>query len=161
MNKKFEFPNEISKTVGQISLHFQRLEYVVFEFVAWLLGDTNEVRKEISNYNFQRLIVLMDLLIRKELSRIDSLKEDYKKVYEIVKKVQMLRNKTIHSNFIVTYRDNSFTIQYNIKEVAKKGIKSIKKIKINELISLIELTKLAIENLSNFSFRFRAISSAK
>lgn len=158
IDNNFEFPDEISKNVGQISLHFQRLEYVVFEFVVWLLGHNPKVKKEISSYNFNRLVALMDLLIIKELSKNASLEEDYKTVYGKIKNVQKLRNKTIHSSFIITYRDRSSTVQYNIRDVVTKGVKSIKKIKIDDLVTLKELTKTAITMLSDFYCHLRAIN---
>ena len=160
----FEYPDELSKNVGKISLHFQRLQYVIFEFVSWLLGDTNTARKEICSYSFDRLVKLMDLLVTKELSIIASVKDEYEKVYNTLKAVQSRRNKTIHSNFIITYNEKTFTVRYNIKDVFHKGkidLKSIKKIDINELESLKELTKKAVSDLSDFYSKFRALSSLR
>lgn len=159
MKNNFEFPEELSKNIGLISLHFQRLQYVVFEFVVWLLGDSKSVKKEICEYNFNRLVTLMNLLIKKELSKFNSLKQEYKNVYSIIKNVQKLRNNTIHSSFIVTYSNRELNIRYNIKDVVSKGVKSIKKINKSELEKLINLTKKTVTDLSDFSHKFKALNS--
>ena len=157
MKNNFEFPDELSKIVGLISLHFQRLVFVIFELVNYLQENTEESKKETSKYLFGRLVKLMNKLIEEEFNKNqydNILKTKYNEAFKNVRDVQDKRNNTIHSNFIITYRKRDFTVLYNIRDVVENGNESIKKITIKDLEDLCDVTKKTIKDLSDFYYEF-------
>lgn len=106
----------------------------------------------------------MNLLVKKEFAEHryeDIFKIRYTDIHDNIKKIQQERNNTVHSNFIMTYRNKSFNVQYNIKKIASQGVKSIRKLKEEELKKLGDLTNKTVSELSDFSIELRVLMRSK
>lgn len=153
-----EYPEELSIQVGRISLHFQRLEYEVFNFAAWLLGDTDIVKKRICKYTFNSLVKSVDKSISNNSKIPKDISSEYEEVYNNIKLLQSGRNKIVHSIVIITNKNRSFEVRYNTKEIIMNGLKSIENFTISDYVNLLELLKNTIRDFNNFSCKYKALN---